>query len=116
MLARTAVEDFELHSGCIPAGGRVLLLLGSANRDSRVFASPGRYDLDRDTSASASFGAGRHFCLGAALARLEARIAFEELTAQVADYDIDPAGMARVHSVNVRGFAALPTTVERSTQ
>ncbi len=116
MLARTAVEDFELHGGCIPAGGRVLLLLGSANRDSRVFASADRYDLDRDTSASASFGAGRHFCLGAALARLEARVAFEELTAQVADYDIDPDGMARVHSVNVRGFAALPTTVERSTQ
>ncbi len=114
MLARTAVEDFELHGGCIPAGGRVVLLLGAANRDARVFPSPDRYDLDRDTSASASFGAGRHFCLGAPLARLESRVAFEELTAQVSDYDIDTDGMARVHSVNVRGFATLPTTVERT--
>ncbi|HEX7521088.1 MAG TPA: cytochrome P450 [Acidimicrobiia bacterium] len=114
MLARTAVEDFELHGGCIPAGGRVVLLLGAANRDARVFPSPDRYDLDRDTSASASFGAGRHFCLGAPLARLESRVAFEELTAQVSDYDIDTDGMARVHSVNVRGFSTLPTTVERT--
>ncbi len=114
MLARTAVEDFELHGGCIPAGGRVVLLLGSANRDARVFPSPDCYDLDRDTSASASFGAGRHFCLGAPLARLESRVAFEELTARVSDYDIDTDAMARVHSVNTRGFATLPTTVERA--
>lgn len=114
MLARTAVEDFELHGGCIPGGGRVVLLVGSANRDARVFPFPDRYDLDRDTSASASFGAGRHFCLGAPLARLESRVAFEELTARVSDYDIDTDGMARVHSVNVRGFATLPTTVERT--
>ena len=59
----------------------------------------------------ASFGFGRHFCLAASLARLEARVALEELVARVADYDIDPDGIQRVHSVNVRGFATLPTTV-----
>ncbi|MEY2590979.1 MAG: hypothetical protein QOJ67_2963, partial [Acidimicrobiaceae bacterium] len=111
MLARITTEPVELHGETIPAGERVLLLVGSANRDHRVFPDPERYDLDRDTSAIASFGAGRHFCLGASLARLEARVALGELVARVRDYDIDPSGIRRVHSVNVRGFASLPTTV-----
>jgi cytochrome P450 len=111
MLARITTEPVELHGERIPAGERVLLLVGSANRDHRVFPDPERYDLDRDTSAIASFGAGRHFCLGASLARLEARVALGELVARVRDYDIDPSGIRRVHSVNVRGFASLPTTV-----
>jgi cytochrome P450 len=111
MLARTATEDVPLHDGVIPAGDRVLLLAGSANRDDRTFPDPDRYDLHRDTSQIASFGFGRHFCLGASLARLEARVALEQLVARVADYEIDEAGAARVHSVNVRGFARLPTQV-----
>jgi cytochrome P450 len=111
MLARVVTVDVELHGETIGAGDRVLLLAGSANRDERTFPDPDRYDLDRDTSPSASFGAGRHFCLGASLARLEARICLEELVAVVADYDIDEAAATRVHSVNVRGFATLPTTV-----
>jgi cytochrome P450 len=111
MLARTALVDVPLHGGAIPAGDRVLLLVGSANRDERVFPDPDRYDLDRDTSQIASFGVGRHFCLGASLARMEARVALEELVAHVADYDIDAARAQRVHNVNVRGFATLPTTV-----
>jgi cytochrome P450 len=113
MLARLATEDIELHGTTIPAGDRVLLLVGAANRDGRVFDRADAYDLDRPEPQLqlASFGFGRHFCLGASLARLEARVALEELVARVADYDIDPDGIRRVHSVNVRGFAALPTTV-----
>jgi cytochrome P450 len=95
----------------IDAGRRVLLLLGSANRDEDVFADPETYDLDRSTQDLISFGSGRHFCMGAALARMEARVALTELLARVTSYDVDPAGMQRVHSINVRGFAALPTTV-----
>jgi cytochrome P450 len=116
LLARTTTVDVPLHGGVIPAGDRVVLLAGSANRDGAVFPEPDRYDLDRDTSAAsgiASFGMGRHYCLGAALARLEARVVLEELVDRVAGYEIDPAGIERVHSVNVRGFAALPTTVVR---
>jgi cytochrome P450 len=113
MLARLATEDIELHDGRIPAGDRVVLLVGSANRDERVFPDADRYDLDRDTSDLVSFGVGRHFCLGASLARLEARVALGELVHRVSDYDIDDTGIRRVHSINVRGFAALPTTVER---
>ena len=85
---------------------------GSANRDPRVFDDPDVYRIGRDTRQSASFGVGRHFCLGASLARLEARVALEEIVARVGDYDIDSAGIRRVHSVNVRGLANLPTTVE----
>lgn len=111
MLARVTTRDLELRGTTIPAGDRVLLLVGSANRDEDVFASPQTYDIGRDTTQIASFGFGRHFCLGASLARLEARVCLEELVARVADYDVDPAGIERVHSVNVRGLAALPTTV-----
>ncbi len=111
-IVRTATEDIALHGGVVPAGDRVLLMLGSANRDPRAFPDPDRFDLDRAHDVQlASFGVGRHFCLGASLARLEARVALEELVARVADYDIDEAGAQRVHSANVRGFATLPTTV-----
>jgi cytochrome P450 len=111
MLARTAATDLSLHGATIPAGDRVLLLVGAANRDERVFVDPDRYDLDRDTTEILSFGQGRHICLGASLARLESRIVLEQLLAKVGGYDIDETGARRVHSVNVRGFAHLPTTV-----
>lgn len=111
MLARIATQDIEMHDRVIRAGDRVVLLVGSANRDPRVFSEPDRYDLERSEPLPqiASFGFGRHFCLGASLARLEARVALEELVAAIADYDIDPDGLERVHSVNVRGFATMPT-------
>jgi len=112
MLARVTMTDVEIHGGTIPRGDRVLLLVGSANRDEGVFDDGDAYRLGRDTSASLSFGVGRHFCLGASLARLEARVCLEELVKRVSDWDIDPDGIERVHSVNVRGFANLPTTVE----
>ena len=114
MLARTTTQDIALHDTVIPAGDRVVLVVGSANRDERVFSRPEAFDLDRpekEMQQIASFGFGRHFCLGASLARLEARVALEELVARVRDYEIDADGIRRVHSVNVRGFAALPTTV-----
>jgi cytochrome P450 len=111
VLARTTTQQIDLEQGTIPDGTRVLLLVGSANRDERVFADADRYDLDRDTSELLSFGSGRHFCLGASLARLEARVVLEQLVKRVASYDVDEANAQRVHSVNVRGFAHLPTTV-----
>lgn len=112
MLARTATTDLHLHGGTIPAGDRVLLLVGSANRDPRAFEDPDAYRVGRsDVANLVSFGFGRHFCMGASLARLEARVVLEELVAAVADYDIDEAGTTRVHSINVRGMATLPTTV-----
>jgi cytochrome P450 len=109
-LARTVAGEVELYGERLRDGDRVVLLIGSANRDERVFPDPDRYDVRRDTTAMLSFGHGTHFCLGAALARLEGRIALEEVQRRFPDYVIDPDGIVRIHSVNVRGFAALPIT------
>jgi cytochrome P450 len=107
-LARLLARDTELYGRRLHEGEKVVLLLGSANRDERAFEDPDRYDLLRNTRATLSFGHGTHFCLGAALARLEGRIALEEVWRRFPEYDVDPEGIVRVHSVNVRGFAALP--------
>jgi cytochrome P450 len=112
MLLRVTTGDVAFYDDVLADGSRVLLLLGSANRDERAFERPDVYDLDRDTSKLVSFGSGRHFCLGAALARLEARVGLDELVSRVSDYEIDPDRCERVHSINVRGFASVPTTVK----
>jgi cytochrome P450 len=112
VIARTVAEDFTAHGRTVPAGDRLLLLIGSANRDPDAFPSPDKYDLERDASGLISFGAGRHYCLGANLARLEARVALTEFIRLVAGYDVDEASAERVHSVNVRGFARLPMRLE----
>jgi len=113
VIARTVLEDTELHGQRLERGERALLLIGAANRDPRVFSRPDVYDLGRDTSELLSFGNGPHYCLGANLARLEAKVVMEELLGLVEDWDVDRAGSRRVHSVNVRGFAHLPSTVVR---
>ncbi len=110
-IARTVAKDTEFHGRTVREGERILLLIGSANRDPRVFPDPDVYDLGRDTTSLISFGGGRHFCLGANLARLEARLALAEFVAKVGSYDVDEDNAIRVHSVNVRGFAALPISV-----
>ncbi len=93
MLARVTSQPVRVQGVEIEAGRRILLLLGSANRDEDVFADPETYDLDRRTQDLVSFGSGRHFCMGAALARMEARVALTEVLARVKDYEVDPAGM-----------------------
>ena len=107
-LARTLTEDVSLHGHTLRAGQKVLLLIGSANRDERVFDEPDRFRIGRDQSESLSFGKGTHFCLGASLARLEGRVALEAVHDHLRDWAIDPAGLVRVHSANVRGFASMP--------
>ncbi len=110
-LMRFTLEDVEIGGVVIPANEYVLLLVGSANRDSEAFERPDEFDVRRDTSAMLSFGKGTHFCMGASLARLEGRVAFEEWWKRFPDYEIQPESCERVHSVNVRGFAALPVKV-----
>jgi cytochrome P450 len=111
--ARTALTDIELHGVVIPEQARILLLPGAANRDPAVFPDPERYDLSRDTSRQVTFGHGRHLCLGVHLARLEAKVAIEEIVARVRDYEIDEAGIELVPAAVARGFLALPTTTVR---
>jgi cytochrome P450 len=113
MLARYVTTDVELHGRTVPAGSKLLLLIGSANRDERVFSEPNRYRIDRDKaelSQILSFGFGRHFCLGASLARLEARVVLSELVRRVERFEVHPERAERVHSTSVRGFAVLPTS------
>ncbi|MQY17093.1 cytochrome P450 [Nocardia macrotermitis] len=113
LVARSAATDIEMHGLTIPEGAKVLLLIGSANRDSEVFDDGDTYRIDRaDKGNLASFGAGVHFCLGAHLARLEATIALREFTTRVKRYGLAETGIERVHSTNVRGFAHLPVQVE----
>jgi cytochrome P450 len=111
MLLRVTRTPVTVQGVDIDEGRRVLLLIGSANRDEDVFEQAAAYDLDRNTQHMISFGGGRHFCMGAALARLEARVALTELVSHIASYEVDPDRMRRVHSINVRGLAVLPTAV-----
>jgi cytochrome P450 len=113
ILARTVVEDIPLYDATIPEGGILVLLPGSANRDDRVFEDADDYRIGREIGSKlVSFGSGAHFCLGAHLARMEARVALTELFKRISHYEIDEANSVRVHSSNVRGFAHLPMTVE----
>ncbi|WP_040518548.1 cytochrome P450 [Gordonia neofelifaecis] len=113
MLLRRVARDVEYGGRTIPAGDRVLLLIGSANRDEDVFGPDAdQYRIGRDSSRTIlSFGLGTHFCLGAHLARLETNIGLAEIARTVKSFEVDVAAAERVHSVNVRGFAALPMKV-----
>ena len=112
MVLRRVAGDVTYGGQVIPEGQRVLLLVGSANRDENVFDDASSYRIGRDCSqALMSFGMGAHFCLGAHLARLEANIGLAEVVRSIRSVDIDIANAERVHSVNVRGFASLPVKV-----
>jgi len=110
VLYRTLTTDVEMHGVVMPAGAVVGLIIGSANRDERVFESPDRFDVKRNNAQSLAFGQGTHFCLGASLARLEGRVALEEIHRRLPDFEVDRAGLVRIHSGNVRGYAAVPIT------
>jgi cytochrome P450 len=111
LMARTLTRAVDLHGETMPEGAKVLLLLGSANRDERVWDRPDEYDIDRTSPVQhVGFGHGIHVCLGAALARLEMRVSLEEIFRAMPDYEIDEAGCTRVHSGNVRGWASMPIT------
>ena len=111
MILRTTTTETTIRGVTIPSDQKVLMLIGSANRDEDVFSDGDVFDLTRDTSASLSFGQGPHFCLGAHLARLEGRVALDMIASSITGYELLP-GAERVHSSNVRGFAHLPMRVE----
>ncbi|MUL76355.1 cytochrome P450 [Mycolicibacterium sp. CBMA 226] len=112
LLARAVVEDLEFYGTTVPAGDVLVLLAGSANRDERVFDQPDEYRIGRDIGSKlVSFGSGAHFCLGAHLARMEARVALTELVKRIRSYEVDEDNSVRVHSSSVRGFAHLPIAV-----
>jgi len=108
MLARVLTRDVALHGHTLRQGKKVLLLIGSGNRDERTFERPDVFDIRRPAQQHLAFGFGIHVCLGASLARLEGRVALEEILARLPNYDVDTAGLVRVHSANVRGYAQVP--------
>lgn len=107
-LARRTLRDVSLHGVTIPEGAEVRLLWGAANRDEREFERPDVFDGERKIRRHLAFGHGIHFCLGAGLARLEARIAFEEILARWPDHEIELAALERLPSLWVRAWESVP--------
>jgi cytochrome P450 len=106
--ARTLSRDVELFGQTLPADTIILLLNGSANRDERRFADGDTFDIHRAIDHHLSFGYGIHFCLGAALARLEGRIALDEVLNRWTDWDVDWDNAKQAHTPTVRGWDRLP--------
>ena len=106
--ARRVMRDTKLHGEILPEGARVLLLTGSAGRDEREYPDPDRLDIGRNIDRHVSLGYGLHFCLGASLARLEARIALEETLRRFPEWTVDCEEAEMVHTSTVRGYAKVP--------
>lgn len=105
--ARYVARDVGYHGTTIPEGSVMLLLNGSANRDERRFPDADRFDIHRGAT-HLSFGHGLHFCLGSALARMQARVALEEVIKRWPDWEVDYANASKAHTTSVRGWVKLP--------
>jgi len=112
-LARTTLEDVEVDGVVIPAGEKVLMLYGSANRDPREYGETAdRLDVRREVGRHLAFGSGPHFCIGNHVARLQAKVAVEELFAAHPRVTVDPAAGVRHESAFVRGWVSLPAHLD----
>jgi cytochrome P450 len=109
--ARYVTKDVEHHGQSVPAGSVMVLLNASANRDERRFSGPDRLDIHRKVQRHLSFGYGLHFCLGAHLARLEARIALEEVLKRFPEWEVDYDMAVQARTSTVRGWETLPVHV-----
>jgi cytochrome P450 len=110
--ARSVTHDVAHHGETVPEGSVMVLLNGSANRDDRMFPDGDRFDIHRDISHHLSFGYGIHFCLGAALARLEGRVALDEVLNRFPDWQVDWDGAVQAHTPTVRGWERLPVVTD----
>jgi cytochrome P450 len=109
--SRYVTKDVEHHGQTVPAGSIMVLLNASANRDDRQFPDPDDFDIHRKAQRHLSFGYGLHFCLGAHLARLEGRVALEEVLKRFPEWDIDTANAVQARTSTVRGWEKLPVHV-----
>src|SRR3954468_21200304 len=109
--ARYVTKDVDHHGQTVPAGSIMLLVNGAATRDERKFADPDRFDIRRKIDRHLSFGYGVHFCLGAALARLEGRIALDEVLKRFPTWDVDWDNAVRAQTSTVRGWERLPVVI-----
>jgi cytochrome P450 len=106
--SRYVTTDVELHGQTVPAGSAILMLNGSANRDDRKFPDGDSFDIHRSIDHHLSFGYGLHFCLGAALARLEGRVALDEVLQRFPEWDVDWDNAKQARTSTVRGWERLP--------
>ncbi len=107
-VGRYVAHDTEVAGEPLPAGSALLCLLGAANRDDRKYADGDVFDIHRDVRSHLTFGYGPHFCLGAALARLEGRVALDEVLKRFPEWDVDWSGAALAPTSTVRGWETLP--------
>ena len=107
-VGRYVAKDVEIHGETVPAGSAILLLLGSGNRDERRWSDPDRFDIHRDVGQILTFGYGIHFCLGAALARMEGRVMLEEVLRRFRDWTVDEDRARLATTSTVRGWETLP--------
>ena len=110
-VARYVAADVDLYGTTVPAGSAMMIIVASANRDEERWQDPDRFDIHRTVSALRTFGYGLHYCLGAALARLEARVALEEFLSRFPRWDVDWDKLSLSSTSTVRGWATLPVTV-----
>ncbi len=110
---RFCVEEREMEGGTVPAGFPVLLITGAATRDPRAFDRADEFDIERNPGITIGLGHGAHSCLGAALARMESRIAIEELASRWKRLEVDESGLRRVQMANVAGYANVPVRTVR---
>jgi cytochrome P450 len=110
-IARYVARDVEWYGQRVPEGSAILLLVASANRDDRRYPDGDRFDIHREFSLSLTFGRGIHYCLGAALARLEGRIALEEILRRFPEWDVDTAAARLAPTSTVRGWESLPVLI-----
>jgi cytochrome P450 len=110
-IARYVTRDVELHGRTVPAGSAMLLLAGAANRDERHYVDAERFDVGRRIDRQFTFGYGAHFCLGAALARLEGRIALQEVLKRFPDWEVDLDEAKFAATSTVRGWETLPAAI-----
>jgi len=106
--ARYVARDVTHHGQTVPEGSIMLLLNGSANRDERKFADADRFDIHRSIGRHLSLGYGLHHCLGAALARLEGRVALDEVLNRFPDWEVDTDRAVQAKTSTVRGWESLP--------
>jgi cytochrome P450 len=106
--ARWVTRDVELHGRVVPRGSKMALLNAAANRDDRHFPDPDRFDVGRSIDRTLAFGYGGHFCLGAALARLEGRVVLDEVMGALPAWEVDEAQVGFVRTTTVRGPARVP--------
>jgi cytochrome P450 len=109
--ARYVTTDVEHYGETVPEGSVILLLAGSANRDDRKFPDGDRFDIRRPPGQHLAFGYGVHFCLGAALARLEGRVALDEILRRFPSWEVDDDNAIQARTSIVRGWERLPVVV-----